>query len=83
LRGIVSGPFVNTFFERERMHYVALFVNSIRVDGEPKLLEPEKCAGWRWFDWYNLPNPLFKPLATLLSTAWTPPIASRPLGSPL
>lgn len=25
-----------------------------------KVLEPEKCEGWAWYDLENLPQPLFK-----------------------
>ena len=29
------------------------------VDGEPQLLEPEKCEGWIWCDPHTLPEPHF------------------------
>ena len=29
------------------------------VEGEPQLLEPEKCGGWRWCDPRELPEPHF------------------------
>jgi 8-oxo-dGTP diphosphatase len=27
--------------------------------GDVQLKEPDKCEGWRWFDWERLENPLF------------------------
>ncbi len=27
--------------------------------GQPKLMEPDKCAGWEWFDMNNLPDDIF------------------------
>ena len=29
------------------------------ASGEPKVLEPEKCEGWAWYDLDALPQPLF------------------------
>ena len=31
--------------------------------GEPKVMEPNKCERWEWFDLDNLPSPLFPGLA--------------------
>jgi MOSC domain-containing protein YiiM len=33
---------------------------------EPELREPEKCAGWGWFEPKALPEPLFAPVVSLL-----------------
>lgn len=33
---------------------------------EPELREPEKCAGWGWFEPKSLPKPPFAPVASLL-----------------
>jgi 8-oxo-dGTP diphosphatase len=40
-------------------HYVDIGLTAQWVNGEPKLLEPEKCEGWGWYDMDNLPAPLF------------------------
>ena len=29
------------------------------MSGEPKIMEPDKCDGWDWYDMDNLPSPLF------------------------
>jgi len=28
--------------------------------GQPKVLEPEKCDGWLWYNINNLPEPIFE-----------------------
>lgn len=37
-----------------------------QFEGEPKLLEPDKCEGWQWFDWDSLPEPLFPSVESLI-----------------
>jgi len=39
-------------------HYVHIGMIA-DASGEPRLLEPDKCEGWEWFDLDNLPKPLF------------------------
>ncbi len=39
-------------------HFVNLCVAADWLDGEPQVLEPEKCASWGWYDLDNLPSPL-------------------------
>lgn len=50
-----------------QQHYITLLVSCEYVSGEAKRLEPEKCAGWQWFDYQNLPAPLFVPITRFLS----------------
>ena len=57
--------FTNDIFEKEGKHYVTLFVIAGQCDGEPVVIEPDKCKGWSWFDWAALPSPLFTPIANL------------------
>jgi 8-oxo-dGTP diphosphatase len=38
----------------------------------PQNLEPEKCYGWDWFAWDNLPNPLFLPLEKMVKSGFNP-----------
>lgn len=62
-----QGPFTNDFFHAEQKHYVTLFVLAYAASGTPQRCEPEKCAGWQWFDPADLPQPLFAPLRSLLA----------------
>jgi len=66
------GPFTNNVFEADKKHYVTVFVLAKPVGSKAKVLEPDKCEGWAWFEWATLPEPLFPPLATLLSQGYTP-----------
>lgn len=40
------------------LHYISVTLHA-RADGEPQLLEPEKCEGWFWCDPSELPEPHF------------------------
>jgi len=53
-------------------HYVTLFMICDLALGEPANLEPDKCEGWQWFSWDELPQPLFFPLENLLKTGFRP-----------
>ena len=66
------GPYTNDFFTSEKKHYITLFMLAGWESGEPKILEPEKCLEWGWFDWKNLPKPLFLPTENLLKTKFNP-----------
>jgi len=57
--------FTNDVFENENLHYVTLFVVAEKWRGHPTVMEPNKCKGWAWFDWADLPTPLFAPLRNL------------------
>jgi 8-oxo-dGTP diphosphatase len=45
--------FNNNNREEPYIHFAML---ASGVTGEPQLLEPDKCAGWQWFDLDDLPN---------------------------
>lgn len=64
---IVRGPWTNDMFAEDK-HYVTLFMFVTEFLGQPELLEPNKCEGWDWFEWDNLPKPLFKSIQTLVNT---------------
>ncbi len=62
---VEPGPWVNDVIEEDK-HYITLFAFVKEFEGEAQLLEPNKCDGWEWFDWYNLPEPLFLPFKSLI-----------------
>ncbi len=41
-------------------HYVDILMTADWKSGEPKVLEPNTCEGWDWYNINNLPEPLFK-----------------------
>jgi 8-oxo-dGTP diphosphatase len=53
-------------FAVAQKNYITLLVSCEYDSGEVKTLEPEKCAGWRWFDYRELPSPLFIPISNFL-----------------
>lgn len=65
-----AGPYSSDLFEGK--HYVTLFVVARSRAGEPRILEPTKCAEWRWVRWSALPTPLFQPLATIHAAGYVP-----------
>lgn len=60
------GPWMENVMENGKKHYITLLVTVDRFEGELQLLEPNKCEGWQWFSWDELPQPLFAPLASFL-----------------
>lgn len=62
---IHPGPWTNDLFEDSK-HYITLFMFVTEFSGTPQVLEPHKSANWEWFDWDNLPHPLFASIRTLI-----------------
>ncbi|KAL8218589.1 hypothetical protein R6Q57_021962 [Mikania cordata] len=58
----------------KQLHLVAVYMRASLADPEqlPQNIEPEKCYGWDWYDWKNLPQPLFRPLETVLKSGFSP-----------
>jgi 8-oxo-dGTP diphosphatase len=69
---VTRGPYTVDAFPAEGKHYVTLFTLCADAMGEPRVLEPAKCAAWAWHDWRALPEPLFAPLASLRATGFVP-----------
>mgnify|MGYP001251391388 CR=1 FL=1 len=40
-------------------HYVHLGLIADWASGEPRIMEPNKCDGWDWYDLDDLPKPMF------------------------
>jgi len=55
-------------------HYVIVYMRAelSDPDQQPQNLEPEKCDGWEWVQWSNLPKPLFRPFEALVESGFTP-----------
>lgn len=66
------GPFTNDIFEGEGKHYVTLFMIADHDSGEARIMEPHKSDGIGWFEWSNLPKPLFIPVQNLLKQGFSP-----------
>lgn len=66
------GPFTNDIFLEDQKHYITVFVVCASDNGKPEVLEPNKCEEWNWFEWDNLPQPLFLPIQNLLKQKFVP-----------
>lgn len=64
----------NDIFEAEHKHYITLWFVARYVAGEPRLNAPDEMSDVGWFDWEQLPQPLFLPLQHLLAGQTTPPL---------
>ncbi|MRI34424.1 hypothetical protein EOPP23_15655 [Endozoicomonas sp. OPT23] len=69
---LTAGPYTNDVFTKEGKHYITLFMLADGINGMPEVLEPEKCLEWQWFDWQQLPEPLFLPIKNLQKTGFVP-----------
>ncbi len=72
IKNIKKACFTNDIFSKEGKHYVTLFVVADYDSGEPRIMEPNKCTEFGWFEWDNLPRPLFIPLENLLKENFDP-----------
>lgn len=66
------GPYTNDVFTSEDKHYVTLFVLTYSENGAPKIMEPDKCKEWQWFQWHKLPKDLFLPIQNLQKQGFSP-----------
>lgn len=55
--------FTNDIHKNEKKHYITIQIVADHIEGDPKIMEPDKCEQWAWYDWDNLPKPLFLAVA--------------------
>ena len=72
IKNIRFGTTTNDIFQPEGKHYISIFMLSDYDSGEVKVMEPEKCERWDWFEWNKLPQPLFLPIQNLLKRNYNP-----------
>jgi 8-oxo-dGTP diphosphatase len=72
IKNIKKWTYTNDVFSKEEKHYITLYALCEYDSGEVKLMEPEKCEIWGWFEWGSLPEPLFIPIQNLLKEADDP-----------
>lgn len=66
------GAATNDIFAEEHTHYITIFMLADYVSGEAQIKEPEKCDGWKWFTWEELPENVFLPIKNLLQQDFNP-----------
>ncbi len=57
----------NDFFPESGKHYITLNLTVCGCEQTPRIMEPEKCAEWRWFNINELPEELFLPVKNFLA----------------
>ena len=62
----------NDLFRETDKHYITLHFICKYISGEAKVMEPEKFERWEWFEWNDLPDPLFLPIQNLLKQNFNP-----------
>ena len=62
---------VMNLIEYAPKHYLDIGMTADWESGEPRVCEPEKSAGWDWYDLDNLPTPLFKTIFSFISAVRT------------
>ncbi len=60
------------FFPKENKHYITLYIVADYDSGEVTVMEPDRTDAWEWFEWDNLPQPLFLPIQNLLDQGFSP-----------
>lgn len=81
IKNLEFAALTNDIYEEENKHYITIFIKAEHMQDEPKLLEPEKWENWEWFDYDNLPTPLFKPIENLKKQNYNP-IKDKPVIGP-
>jgi 8-oxo-dGTP diphosphatase len=59
---------VSNIFRHENRQDVLVSFVADWESGECKIMEPEKCDGWGWYDFDNLPSPLFYPSELIIDS---------------
>ena len=72
MKNIKFAGLTNDVFRAEGKHYITIFMISDWDSGEANIMEPEKCTNMGWFDWNNLPQPLFLPMQNLINQNYDP-----------
>ena len=65
---IVKSSHILTFTEdifSSEKHYITFFVLVEQYEWIPQVIEIEKNKAWEWYNWENLPEPLFLPIIHL------------------
>lgn len=57
-QSVVLQGVTNDFYQDNGRHYITLHFFCKNYQGEPKVMEPDKCEKWQWFDVHHLPENL-------------------------
>lgn len=68
IKNVRFGAVTNDIFPDENKHYVTIWMTSDWESGEAVIAEPDKFFNIGWYDFANLPKPLFLPWNQLLQS---------------
>ena len=54
----IRAPLLGNVTAYRPKHYVQVSFTADWKSGEPRVLEPDKCEGWGWYDLNALPHPI-------------------------
>jgi len=69
---LIFATCTNDVFTIEDKHYITIYMKANWKSGEPQVLEPDRMVKWQWFDWDNLPSPIFLPMQNLIKSGFRP-----------
>ena len=73
IKTLTRGPWTNDYDPSvPDNHYLTIYIIADYEGGEARVMEPDKCAAWHWYNWDQLPEPLFLPIKNLLKTNFNP-----------
>ena len=72
IKNIRFSTVINDIFPKELKHYVTIIMTCKYDSWDLKVMEPKKCEKWDWFNWNNLPKPLFTSLDNLIKQGFKP-----------
>jgi len=63
--------FIDCQYPENGKHFVTLFLE-VEAEGEPQILEPDKCREWRFVDWDAIPTPRLRGIDELVESGYRP-----------
>lgn len=72
IRNVRFAAVTNDIFREENKHYITIHMLADYGSGSPRVMESGKAIGIGWFEWGNLPKPLFLPMQNLLRRGFSP-----------
>lgn len=72
IKNVRFSTVTNDFFPDNEKHYLTVYMIAEHDSGEAVIKEPDKCECWQWFEWDNLPSPLFICIENLVKQNYNP-----------
>ncbi len=68
IKNLRFGAVTTTMFPEESRQSITIWILSDYQNGQPFIVEPDKCEKLEWYDFNSLPQPLFSPWTQLLES---------------